>query len=223
MKNIIMVADTETIGLPPKNFVFDLGYTIADKKGNILFEANHLVDEIATNGDIMMGAFYAKKIFSHYMPLIECGFIDIKPWNYIIEELRDVISTYNVNIFSAYNLGFDIKAMAATQQYLAHGKILKDKLKLLDLWQFSCEVLLNRPTYKNLAQQHGWISEAGNLRTTAEHSYRYISGHYQADEQHTALCDARIETQIMAKCYRQHKPVPYGIFDAHPWRIVNND
>ena len=221
MKNTIIVADTETIGLPPKNFVFDLGYTVADKKGNILFEANHLVEEIVTDGKLMMGAFYAKKIFSHYLPLVETGFIDIQPWHIIIEELRDIIATYNINIFSAYNLGFDMRAMAATQNKLAQGKILQDKIQLLDLWQFSCEVLLNRPTYKTLAEQQGWKSPAGNFRTTAEHSYRYISGYYEAEEQHTALCDARIETKIMSKCYRQNKKVPYGVFDAHPWRIVN--
>ena len=40
-------------------------------------------------------------------------------------------------------------------------------------------------------------------------------------EDHTALSDAIIETQIMAACFAQKKRIPYGIINAQPWRIVN--
>ena len=118
-------------------------------------------------------------------------------------------------------MGFDIRALAATNSLLDTGKFLNSTPKLLDIWQYACEVLLNRPTYKNMAKSNNWVSDAGNMRTNAECAYRYVSGNVEAVEAHTALCDARIEGEILAKCFRQNKTVPYGIFDAHPWRIVN--
>lgn len=220
-KNIIAIADTETIGLPPQNAVYDFGYVIQDSKGNKLFEAAHLVEEIITDAKKMMGAFYAGKIFSHYLPLVDAGLIDIRPFKYIKEEYQDIASDFGVNVFAAYNLGFDIRALSATNNALNSGKFLNTKPKLLDIWQFACQVLLDRPTYKRMAKQHNWISDAGNMRTNAECAYRYISHNPDAVEAHTALCDARIEGEILTQCYRQRKTVPYGIFDAQPWRIVN--
>jgi hypothetical protein len=220
-KNIIAVGDTETIGLPPQNFVYDFGYVIQDRKGKKLFETAHLIEEIITDAKKMMGAFYAGKIFSHYLPLVDAGLIDIRPFNYVKEEYNDIAAQYNVNVFAAYNLGFDIRALSATNAALSTGKFLNTKPQLLDIWQFACEVLLDRPTYKRMAQENKWVSEAGNMRTNAECAYRYISHNPDAVEAHTALCDARIEGEILAKCYRQKKSVPYGKFDSQPWRIVN--
>lgn len=221
-KDIIVIADTETIGLQPKNHVYDFGYVIQDRAGNILFEQSHLVEEIITDAKKMMGAFYAGKIFSHYLPLVDAGMIDIRPFSYIKEEFLDVCSDNKVSVFSAYNLGFDMRALSSTNGALDSGKFLNYIPKLLDIWQFSCEVLLNRPTYKNMAKKYKWVSEAGNIRTTAETAYRYISHQPDAVEAHTALCDARIEGEILKACFRQKKKIPYGIFDNHPWRIVNN-
>lgn len=220
-KMTVAIVDTETPGLPPNNVVYDFGYVIQDKKGKKLFETAHLVEEIVTDANRMMGAFYAKKMFSHYLPLVDAGLIDIRPFDYIKQEYQDMAAQYNVNVFSAYNLGFDIRALSATNSLLSAGKFLNTSPKLLDIWQFACEVLLDRPTYKRLAQSQKWVSDAGNMRTNAECAYRYVSGNVDAVEAHTALCDARIEGEILAKCFRQNKTIPYGKMDAQPWRIVN--
>lgn len=221
MKNIIAIADTETIGLMPKNFIYDFGYVIQDTKGNKLFEASHLVEEIATDAKKMMGAFYAGKMFSHYLPLVDAGMIDIRPFNYIYDEFLQACSDYGVNVLAAYNLGFDLRALQQTKKLLGYKAHMQGSYKLLDVWQFACQVLLNRPTYKKIATANKWISPAGNFRTNAEVAYKYASGNLLAVEAHTALCDARIEGEILTQCYRQKKVIPYGIFDKQPWRIVN--
>jgi len=220
-KKIIVVGDTETVGLPPKNLVYDFGYVIQDNRGNILFEASHLIEEIITNGDLMTGAFYTKRAFTHYMPLLDAGMIDIRPFNYVRDEFLQACADYGVNIFSAYNLGFDMRSLAATNAYLGNGKFLNFKPKLLDIWQFACETVLSHKLYAKIAKEKNWVSEAGNIRTTAEHAFRYISGNFEAEEAHTALCDSRIESKILTRCFEQKKKIPYGIFDAQPWRIVN--
>lgn len=220
-KDIIAVCDTETIGLPPENHIYDFGYVIQDRRGNVLFESSHLVEEIITDPKKMSGAYYTGRVFSHYLPLVDAGMIDIRPFSYIKQEFLDMCSTYGVTVFSAYNLGFDVRALSATNKILDNGKFLNYIPKMLDIWQFACEVLLNRPTYKNMAKQYNWLSEAGNIRTTAETAYRYITHNPEMVEAHTALCDARIEGEILHKCFQQKKKIPYGIIDHQPWRIVN--
>jgi len=222
MKNIIAIMDTETIGLYPK-YIYDFGYVIQDKKGNKLFEASHLVEEIVTDAKVMMGAFYAGKMFTHYLPLVDAGMIDIRPFSYIYDEFLQACSDYNVNVLAAYNLGFDLRALKETKRQLNYKAHMQGNYKLLDVWQFACESLLNRPTFKTLATNEKWVSPAGNFRTNAEVAYKYASGNLQAVEAHTALCDARIEGEILTQCYRQNKKIPYGKFDAQPWRIVNEN
>ena len=91
--------------------------------------------------------------------------------------------------------------------------------KSLDLWRVACETLLQQKTYKTLAMQMGWVSAAGNLKTSAEMAYRYGLGDWEFDESHTALDDALIETALMARMFALKKPINYGIIPC-PWRLV---
>ena len=92
---------------------------------------------------------------------------------------------------------------------------------MLDIWQFACETKLSTATYKQIARCNGWVSDKGNIRTGAEYAYRFCSGDHGFIEDHTALSDAIIETDILTACYASKKRVPYGIMNAQPWRIVN--
>ena len=217
----IIVLDSETSKLT--GGVYDVGYCIANKKGKIMQERNWLVQETITNSDSMMGAFFAGKTFTRYIPMLDSGTITLKPWLEIIDQMNQDILDFKVNILAAYNLAFDRRVMAQTHIELGHtGKVLRSSLKQLDLWRFVCESKLDCRLYKEIAVQQGWTSEAGNIRTTAEHAYRYLSQDYEFYESHTALDDARIETAIMAFCFAAHKKIPYGIVDGQAWKIVNS-
>lgn len=219
-KDTALVLDTETADLT--GAVYDVGYTIADKKGNIILERTWLVEEIFTNAKKMMGAFYAGKLFTHYAGMLERGEIRLTPWATIIDTLRADMAEHNVTILAAYNAGFDTRVMTATHKMLGFtGKVLAQPVKILDLWQFACETKLSQKQYKKIAIENGWVSPKGNIKTGAEFAYRFITRDFQFVEDHTALSDARIETEIMAECFRMKKRVPYGIMNAHPWRIVN--
>lgn len=218
-QNIFMVLDTETCDL--KGHVYDVGYTITNKRGQILSEYNALVSEIFTDAEKMMGAFYARKMFSHYAPMLDAGDISLVPWADIVANIQSDVSVYNVNVLSAYNLGFDRRVMGQTNELLGNGAIFQSPVKQLDIWQFACEAKLNTATYKQLANEQGWVSAAGNIRTGAEYAYRFCRGDWGFIEDHTALSDARIETAILADCFSAKKRVPYGIVNAQPWRIVN--
>ena len=130
------------------------------------------------------------------------------------------VDAFGVNVLAAYNLGFDRRVMRQTNERFGLGPILP-AMDMLDIWQFACETKLSQARYKEIARELGWVSAAGNIRTGAEYAYRFCSGDFGFIEDHTALSDAVIETEIMAACYACKKSVPYGIMNAQPWRIVN--
>ena len=223
-KKSIMVLDTEACDLAGN--VYDVGYTITNRKGEIISSFNALVLEIFTDASKMMGAFYAKKLFTHYAPMLNRSEVALMPWADIVAQIRYDMALYNVNVVSAYNLGFDRRVMRQTDALLRGGNgqdpICQHGVELLDIWQFACETKLSQVTYKELARSRGWVSAKGNIRTGAEYAYRFCSGDHGFIEDHTALSDALIETDILAACYACKKTVPYGIINAQPWRIVNN-
>lgn len=216
----ILVLDTETCDL--QGWVYDVGYVITNKRGDVLDTFNALVEEVFTDAEKMMGAFYARKLFTHYAPMLDRGDVRIMPWQSIVDRLRADFNAYDINLVSAYNLGFDMRVMRQTNDLFGDGKpVLPAKPELLDIWQFACEAKLNTRTYKKLAHEMGWVSAAGNIRTGAEYAYRFCAGDWGFIESHTALDDALIETRILASCYAAKKRVPYGIFNKAPWRLVN--
>ena len=220
-KTMIAVIDTETASL--MGGVYDFAYAITDKKGNIEKTENHLVEEIVTNGSMMMGAFYAKKTFSHYFPMLDNDLIDLWAWSDIRDQFLQDLIDYDVSIIAAYNLPFDARVLAATHNSITkQEKFLHGKYKMLDIWRFSCLTILNRRGYKNLAHEKGWVSDAGNIRTNAECAYRYAANDNEFIEHHTALHDVIAENKILAYCFRQKKKTPFGLTGVAPWRIVNN-
>ena len=218
-KKIILTLDTEACDLAGN--VYDVGYTIHNRRGEIVTQYNALVSEIFTDASKMMGAFYAKKLFTHYAPMLDAGTISLKPWAEIVEQMQADIAQHNVNVMAAYNLGFDRRVMRQTNERLSDGSPICGKMDQLDIWQFACETKLSQERYKQIARENGWVSSAGNIRTGAEYAYRFCSGDHGFIEDHTALSDAIIETKILADCYACKKSVPYGIINAQPWRIVN--
>ena len=220
MKNIILTLDTETADLSGN--VYDLGYIIHDRNGNELTRFNALVSEIFTQPKIMMGAFYAKKLFSHYAPMLDRGEVGMMAWSDIIDRLRSDIAEYNVSTIAAYNIGFDMRAMNSTHRALTdESKVLESPCKILDIWQFACEVKLNNRNYKRIAESLGWVSPKGNIKTGAEFAYRFCSGDHGFIEDHTALSDCVIEVEILRQCFATKKKIPYGKYNQAPWRIVN--
>jgi len=219
-KKIIMVLDTETADLTGS--IYDIGYTITDKQGNIALTRNWLVEEIFTDAKKMMGAFYAGKIFTHYAPMLQRGDIELTSWSKIIETMRADILENDVNVLAAYNLPFDTRVMRNTHAALGYtDKVLPHALDQLCIWQFACETKLNTRLYKTLAAEQGWVSDAGNIRTGAEYAYRFCAGDWGFIEDHTALSDAIIETEILARCFATNSKIPYNKKAAMPWRIVN--
>jgi len=204
----IMVIDTETTSLD--GCVYDIGYTIADKRGKIYQYRNWLVEEIFTNGAEMMGAFYAKKFFSYYARALADGELSLMLWPEIVAQMQSDVLEHSVTAWAAYNLQFDRKVIRNTQKRLGTGStVFPTKPLELCLWRFARQTRLNTKTFRRWAREHGFLTQSGKPQTTAEIAYRYFFGYWDYLEPHTALGDAMIETELMAACFSARKKIPW--------------
>ena len=66
----------------------------------------------------------------------------------------------------------------------------------------ACTSFLNTPAFINFAKANGFVSEAGNIQTSAEVAYRFLTNQVDFIESHTGLEDVQIECQILLNCLK---------------------
>ena len=217
-RKYIAVIDTETLGVVCP-LVYDLGVTITDKQGKIYAQANWLIKEVFEVTALMQTAYYANKV-PKYFEMIARGEVEVKPWLEVRQALNDMLDKYNVKVISAYNLGFDKRALAYTHKDLGNdGKFLTRAFEMWDIWGIATQTILRHKTYHRIAKANSWLTPKGNLLTNAEVAYRYITNELGFLESHTALHDTEIETKILVRCLQQHTKMQKGILGS-PWRLA---
>ena len=219
-KESYLILDTETGGDFGKPLIYDFGYVIMNRDGERLTEYQSCVNEIITKPDLMMSAFYAKKIFSFYIPRFADGTLNLDFWVHILNRLEDDIVKYNVNTICAYNAKFDFRALKTTNELLGFGDFFDKPIRVLCLWESACELIMNNRNYKKVARDLGWVTDKGNIRTSAEMAFRYVQHDFDFVESHTALEDARIESILLADMFKKKKKLPFN-FSGRTWQLVN--
>lgn len=224
-RNYIMVVDVETAGGLDNPLVYDIGYAITDKQGNIYETRSFIIDEIFSNKKLMSTAYYSIKV-PKYIIDIANGTRTVVPFLEMRDDFIALAEKYNIKTLSAYNLMFDTRALTNTIRNITKEpkakflpRSLKD-VKMMCIWCLACEVLYTQKTFGKVAIRNNWVSPVGNFRTTAEVGHRYITGNTDFEEEHTGLEDVLIEIGIMAYAFRQNKKRIGGVF-ANPWRIPN--
>lgn len=216
----IAVVDTETLGVD-KPLVYDFAVTITDKKGNIYAQKNWIVKEVFEQKDKMQSAYYACKL-PKYDIMIEEGQAIVMEWEQIKREFNEMLHEFDVKVLSAYNLGFDKRALTYTNKCLGcQGKFLTKAVELWDIWGIASQTIMQHKTFHKIALQENWYTEKGNVLSNAEVAYRYITHDLGFIESHTALHDTEIETEILAKCLRQKMKLEKGKgISGQPWKTV---
>lgn len=223
-KKYYLVLDVETAGGLDNPLIYDLGFAICDKKGNIYEKRSFVIKEIFDNKRLMNTAYYKEKV-PKYVKDLENGIREKVSFLEAREELIRVMGKYGSNTICAYNLAFDRRALTSTTERLfgTGKKFLPIQFKGIEqlcIWSFACEVIYTRPSFWKVAEEQKWFTENGNMKTSAEIGHRYLSRNYQFEESHTGLEDVEIEISILAKCFQQHKKHKSGII-SHPWKIPN--
>lgn len=224
-KNYYLVVDTETAGGLDNPLVYDIGFAICDKKGNIYEKHSFIIEEIFDNRPCMDTAYYKEKIPRYLQGLAEGKHKKVS----MLEARKvflDCMRRYNVKAICAYNLPFDMGAIknTMTTMYGAKARFLTTEFRgigLTCIWSLCCQAIYTRPSFQQFVLKNGFLSEKGNPRTSAEIGYRYMTGDVNFIEEHTGLEDVEIEVKLLAYCIRQHKKMDKGIINS-PWRLVAN-
>ena len=221
-KEMYLVIDTETCNTVEQPLPYDIGYAICDRMGNIEIERSFVVAETFLDmKDTMKSAYFAEKI-PQYWEDIKNGIREIKSIYKIRKQVAEDMKTYGVKKVGAYNMGFDKRALNNVMRYTTKSFcrwFFPFGTEFFCIWHLATQTLLQQKTFFKMAEKNGWFSEKGNLLTNAEVTYNYIKKMSDFKESHTGLEDVRIEIEIMAHCFRQHKKMNTNI-NTSCWRLV---
>jgi hypothetical protein len=221
-RELCLVVDVETAGGFAKPLVYDLGFAVVERSTGRIVEAHSLVvrDVFFDMPEQMATAYYAEKLPEYYKGIRSGAFRVVRFWT-AWKMVREIIAKYNIRRVYAYNAKFDKGALNTTARVVTAGKVCNffpRGVKFCDIWHMACQTVLSQKRYRKFAEANGLVSEAGNLRTSAEACYAYVTGQPGYAEPHTGLEDVIIEAQILHKVLRQHKRVCECLVH-NPWRI----
>lgn len=220
-KEKFLVIDTETCNTLEQPLPYDIGFAICDRQGYIYEERSYIVAETFLDmRDVMQSAYFAEKIPTYWND-IKNGTRLIKSIYTIRKEVRNLMKEYKIKKVGAYNMSFDKRALNNVMRYTTKSFcrwFFPFGTEYFDIWHMACQVLMNSRTYIRFAIENDLETEKGNLLTSAESCYKYITKMVNFEEEHKGLEDVRIEIDIMVKCFETHKKMDKSI-NSGCWRI----
>lgn len=220
---MIVILDTETTNTIEQPLPYDFGWIVADPDTKTIVEKrSYVVKEIFLDKELMSTAYFAEKIPSYWED-IKAGRRTIKTMIQIRKILWRDMKKYNCSRIGAYNMGFDKRAARNDCRYIT-GSWLRwffpYNVDFFCIWHMACSSFLATPEYINFARQHNFISEKGNILTSAECAYRYIKNQPDFIESHTGLEDSLIEAEIYFHCLKENYPNMKDSLNSACWQKV---
>jgi len=192
----IVVFDTETTSLE-KPFCYNIGYVIVNNLGEKIAEKDFVVEQIWHNLPLFNTAYYAEKR-PLYISAMKARKATMNKFGYICQEMIRDFKKYDVEAAFAYNSSFDEKVFAFNCDWFKCSNPF-DTIPVKDIRGFAHQFIINKD-YKEFCEINKYFTESGNYSSTAETVYRYITGDTDFIEDHTALSDSEIETDILFYC-----------------------
>ena len=190
-----LVLDTETINLE-KQFVYDLGYTIADADGNVVARKSYVISQVFNNKELFATGYYSNKM-PLYESRLKSGYSKKVGWGHAMRYLANDIKKYGITEIYAYNSKFDTKAIAFMCGWFNVVNPLGDK-EILDIMDF-IKPITNTKEYKDFCKENGYMTKHKypQPQKKAETLYRYLTDNVDYEEEHTGLEDSLIELEIL--------------------------
>lgn len=221
-KKYFIVLDVETTnnimekGAKNDGLVYDIGYTITDKNGNVYTKKSYAVAEIFDWAELMSTAYYKNKLPKYYERLASGQMQKASIWT-IRKEIKNLMEIFGIKEVYAYNASFDYTTLNNTVRYLSGSGcrwFFPYGTQICDIWHIACQVLGLQKTF----QWENVRNANNNLITNAERMFAYIDQDPTFEEEHTGLADALVETEILVRCLKSHKSINKKINRAC-WRI----
>ena len=221
-KDLYIVGDIETANFAEDALAYDVGLAIIDRKGNVYDRKSFIVSEIFVNEpDLMKSAYYAHKI-PEYLAEIERGGREVATFYKVVALLKEWNTKYKPKAFLAYNAFFDMSGLNRTQRYITKSKYryaLPYGLQVQCIWHMACQTICSQKKYYDFCIKNGFVSKAGNISTSAETVYRFLTNNPIFQEEHKGLEDVEIEAKIFAECIKKHKKMNRKI-NRSCWRLA---
>lgn len=192
-----------------QSLVYDIGWAITDKRGNIYKTRSFIVREVFYGmSDLMDTCYYAEKLPRYKEDIINgtrivANFFTIR--NAFIEDMKE----YNINTVFAHNARFDVNALNNTIRYITKSRLRYFFPHNIEIWDTlkMAKVIAMQKGYRTFCEANGLMTKhkTPRVKMTAEVLYRYIIGNTEFTESHTALEDVLIEVLILKQCFKQHK------------------
>ena len=193
----IAVFDTETTDLK-KPFCYNVGYLIADSDSReILLRREFCAEQTWSNLQLFQSAYYADKR-PIYINRMRQRKIVLDKWGYIMQQMKRDFAAFEVESAYAYNSPFDEMVFNYNCDWFKTQNPF-DNIPIFDIRGYVHQFLVDE-TFKKFCEDNEYFTESGNYSTTAETLFRYISGDYNFNEEHTALADSEIEFEILMNC-----------------------
>lgn len=189
----ICVFDTETTSLE-KPFCYNIGYIIANDKGETLIKKEFICEQIWHNTMLFSTAYYANKR-PIYVKEMRKRNIRMNKFGYICMEMIRDFNAFEVKYAFAYNSSFDEKVFNFNCEWFKCNNPF-DNIPIYDIRGYAHRFIVDNE-YKNFCEKNEFFSESLNYSTTAENVYRFISQNTDFIESHTALDDSIIEKDIL--------------------------
>lgn len=202
MKKYYMVLDTETV--TDARIPYDIAWIIVDREGNVYERFNALTAEVMDNPTLRQCVrkdSFSKRKASFYLddePADVLSFFDI---HMITQE---ALYKYAICTVVAYNAAFDVKVLNDYSNLLLGIPFFDDE-PIWDLWNMALNVICDSRNYVNWCIEHNFASDKGNLSSSAESVYSYLSNCGDFEEDHTALSDCEIEAEILQAVFNRKK------------------
>ena len=220
-KDLYIVGDIETANHTKDALAYDVGLAICDRYGNIYDRKSIVVKEIFFDeADLMQSAYYSEKI-PEYLEDIANGNREVANLYEVYATLKEWNETYKPKAFLAYNAFFDMMGLNRTQRYVTKSKyryMLPYGLDVQCIWHMACQTICSMKKYYNFCHEYGFVSPSGNISTSAETVYAFITNNPDFEEEHKGLEDVEIEARIFAECIKKKKAMKRNIYRAC-WRI----
>lgn len=220
-KKYLMVLDVETTnnimekGAKNDGLVYDIGFVICDKKGNIYAKRSFAIKEIFDWAELMSTAYYFKKLPKYYEKLKNEEMEKVTIWE-ARKRIVKAMEYFGIREVYAYNANFDYTTLNNTVRFLSGSAcrwFFPYGTQICDIWHIACQTLCQQKTF----QWEEVRNTRGNIITNAERVFGYCE-QIDFEEEHTGLADAIVESQILARCFSSHKSIDKKINRAC-WRL----
>lgn len=220
-KHKFLVVDIETTPTDCGEVPYDVGAAICDRHGNIIWKGSFVIQEIFFRMDLMTKAYYSNKI-SEYHTRLGKGETRMIPFNSLRTLMQHVINTYKPKAMCAYNAAFDNRGLNNGMQFMDYeNTFFKEDFPIYDIWGMACQTFMKRKKYIKFCLENELYNPlTGNIKTSAEAAYAYISNNPNFEEEHNGLADVLIECQIMAYAFKCKDKIAREII-PNPWKIPN--